>query len=139
MTGVIDISEPGRAGLFTARKNYSGEKGRATCDQVCRALTVPTPVVKGVGLVWVPSRGPDHPLHVGHMCTQEACAARLADPLDQEKPVCLWFGSWGWPGMTKLLIGGERQSLFREKDGVQARVLQKRMLRGGRVGETMKE
>lgn len=39
MTGVTDISEPGRAGLLTARKNYSGEKGRATCDQVCRALS----------------------------------------------------------------------------------------------------
>lgn len=26
MMGVIDISEPGRAGLLTARKNYSGEK-----------------------------------------------------------------------------------------------------------------
>ena len=101
------------------------------------ALTVPTPVVKGVGLVWVPSRCPDHPLHVGHVCTQETCAARLADPLDQEKPVRLWFVS-GWPGMTKLLTGGKRQSLFREKDGVWAQVLQKRMLRQGRVYETMK-
>ena len=30
LTGVIGILEPGRAGLLTARKNYSGEKGRAT-------------------------------------------------------------------------------------------------------------
>ena len=94
MTGVIVISEPGRAGLLTARKNYSGEKGRATCDQVCRALTVPTSVVRGVGSVWVPSRCPDHPLHVGHVCTQETRAARLADPLDQ-KPVSLDFDWWG--------------------------------------------
>lgn len=46
MTGVIDILEPGRAGLkLTARKLQRGE----TCDQVCRALTEPTPVVRGVG------------------------------------------------------------------------------------------
>ena len=138
MTGVIVISEPGRAGLLTARKNYSGEKGRATCDQVCRALTVPTSVVRGVGSVWAPSRCPDHPLHVGHVCTQETRAARLADPLDQ-KPVSLDFDWWGWPGMTKLHIGGDRQGPFREKDGVRVRVLQKWMLRRGHVGEIMRE
>lgn len=88
--------------------------------------------------MWVPSCCPDHPLHVGHVCAQETRAAKLADPLDQ-KPVSLHFGWWGWPGMTRLLIGGKRQGPFREKDGVRAQLFQKRMLRQGQVGEIMRE
>lgn len=41
--------------------------------------------------------------------------------------------------MTRLLIGGKRQGPFREKDGVRARLFQKRMLRQGQVGEIMRE